>query len=92
MGPLPKKNNCNQIVLAFNDQYMNLRRAISVTQLTSTYAAAVFLDHCVSLYGAATYVLTDYEPQLISQLSIAICEYLCVRYFTTAAYRSPTNS
>lgn len=90
-GPLPNTSFGNQHVFVYTECYTKLTRAILVTKVSRTYAASIFVDRWVILYGAATYLLTNIEPKLFSNSLAAVCGCLQVPRLTTTAYHPQTN-
>jgi hypothetical protein len=73
LGPLPKTEHGNRLLLIITDRFSKLTRTVPLRVISSLGFAKAFCEHCVFVYGLPRYALTDNRAQFSAILFLAVC-------------------
>lgn len=59
LRPLPKTSDGIYFILLMTDSYLKLGKAVVTSKTTAAHILSRLMDHYITLYGIADYVLTD---------------------------------
>jgi hypothetical protein len=66
MGPLPKSNNCNYLMVIINRLMSQVHLVPTTTTVTAKGIAWLFLKEIVRLHGAPDSILSDQDSKFMS--------------------------
>lgn len=86
LGPLPKSNAENHLILLMADRFTKMKHIIPLKRTTNLYVAKAFSWHCVFNYGSPNEVLSDNGLQFASSLYQNTCWILGISITFTSVY------
>lgn len=85
LGPWPKAEHENQIVLVITDRISKLTRCIALCMTTEAVVVNAFLEYRIYVYGALQHVHTDNCPQFSAKLFHAVYALLGISHSLTTS-------
>jgi hypothetical protein len=76
LGPLPKTEHGNRLMLIITDRFSKLTRTVPLRVISALAVAKAFCEHWVFVYGPPRYALTDNGAQFASKFFLAVCREL----------------
>lgn len=67
LGPLPRTSSSNKFVFIITYMYSKVKRAVPTTNITSTQAANIFLNHWAIPYSIHDTILSNSAQQFVSK-------------------------
>jgi transposase InsO family protein len=92
MGPFPKSEMGNQVIVTFTDLATRWVEAIPAAEATAPTVARMFVHNICLRFGPPRSILTDQGTQFLSELMQAICTVLGVAQVHTSAYHPQANA
>jgi Integrase core domain len=89
LGPLPKTDHGNRVLLVISDLFSKLTRTVPMRKTTALAVAKAFRDHWVFAYGPPKFLLSDNGTQFTAKLFVEVCRELGIA--NVFAYHPQTN-
>jgi transposase InsO family protein len=91
LGPLPKHEHGNRLLLVISDRFSKLTRTVPLRTITALGVAKAFCDAWVFSYEPPRYLITDKGTQFYAKVFLAVCRELGIAKILTTAYHPQTN-
>jgi len=90
-GPIPATKAGSRFILVITDRFSKLTKCVALRRITEISVASAIIDAWVAFYGAPDRILSDQEPQFMSNFFNAVMKVLGTETVRTTAYHPQTN-
>ena len=91
MGPFPTTSRRKRFLLVIVDYFTRWVEVFPVRTTTSVDIAQILINEVCTRFGMPTFLLSDNDPQFVSNLFQSFCETLGIKQKFTANYHPQTN-